>query len=69
MVGVPGDGLIAAGGFTWRDGERVIAAGRGRAAEAVELAGGPGFSLLTTGRALAWPACRLGCLGTSSLPD
>ena len=51
MVGVPGDGVTAA--FTWRDGERVIAFGRGRAAEAVELAGGPGFSLLTTGRALA----------------
>ena len=53
MVGLPGDGLIAAGSFTWRDGERIIAFGRGRAAEAVELAGGPGFALLTTERALA----------------
>jgi alcohol dehydrogenase class IV len=51
VVGVPGDGVAAA--FTWRDGERVIAFGRGRAAEAVELAGGPGFLLLTTERALA----------------
>ena len=50
MVGVPGDGLSP---FVWRDGERVIAFGRGRAAEAVELAGGPGFALLTTERALA----------------
>ena len=50
VVGVPGDGLSD---FVWRDGERVIAFGRGAAAEAVELAGGPGFALLTTERALA----------------
>ena len=50
MVGVPGDRVAP---FAWRDGERVIAFGRGRAAEAVELAGGPGFALLTTERALA----------------
>ena len=39
--------------FTWRDGERLIRFGRGAAAEAVELCGGPGFTLLTTQRALA----------------
>src|SRR5829696_1544161 len=39
--------------FTWRDGERTILFGRGRAAHAVEAAGGPGFALLTTERALA----------------
>jgi alcohol dehydrogenase class IV len=37
--------------FDWRDGERRIVFGRGRVAEAVELAGGPGFVLLTTARA------------------
>lgn len=37
--------------FTWRDGERVIRFGRGAAAEAVDLCGGPGFALLTTERA------------------
>jgi alcohol dehydrogenase class IV len=52
VVGVPGDGVNRRS-FIWRDGERVIAFGRGRAAEAVELAGGPGFALLTTERALA----------------
>ena len=37
--------------FDWRDGERTIHFGRGRAAEAVELLGGPGYVLLTTERA------------------
>jgi alcohol dehydrogenase class IV len=37
--------------FDWRDGERTIHFGRGRAAEAVELVGGPGFTLVTTQRA------------------
>jgi alcohol dehydrogenase class IV len=37
--------------FTWRDGERTIAFGRGAAARAVELLGGPGYTLLTTPRA------------------
>jgi alcohol dehydrogenase class IV len=37
--------------FDWRDGERTIHFGRGRAAEAVELVGGPGFTLVTTERA------------------
>jgi alcohol dehydrogenase class IV len=41
------------GAFTWRDGERTIAFGRGAAARAVELLGGPGYTLLTTRRAEA----------------
>jgi alcohol dehydrogenase class IV len=40
-------------GFDWRDGERAIHFGRGRAAEAVDLVGGPGFTLVTTARAQA----------------
>lgn len=44
--------------FTWQDGERLIRFGRGAAAEAVELLGGPGFTLLTTERA-ATPAPRV----------
>lgn len=39
--------------FAWHDGERVIHFGRGIAAEAVELLGGPGYALLTTPRAAA----------------
>jgi alcohol dehydrogenase class IV len=39
--------------FTWLDGERVIAFGRGRLAEAVDLLEGPGYTLLTTERAAA----------------
>ena len=37
--------------FDWRDGERTIHFGRDRAAEAVELVGGSGFTLVTTERA------------------
>lgn len=37
--------------FDWRDGDRSVHYGRGRVAEAVELLGGPGYTLLTTGRA------------------
>ncbi|HVL94339.1 MAG TPA: iron-containing alcohol dehydrogenase [Solirubrobacteraceae bacterium] len=37
--------------FDWRDGERAIHFGRGRLAEAVELCGGAGYTLLTTPRA------------------
>jgi alcohol dehydrogenase class IV len=37
--------------FAWRDGERLIRFGRGVAAEAVEVLGGPGYVLLTTPRA------------------
>ena len=36
--------------FDWRDGERTIHFGRGRLADAVDLLGGPGYLLLTTGR-------------------
>lgn len=39
--------------FTFRDGERTIRFGRGAAAEAVELLGGAGYTLLTTERAAA----------------
>jgi alcohol dehydrogenase class IV len=39
--------------FIWHDGERTIRFGRGVAAEAVELLGGPGYTLLTTARASA----------------
>jgi alcohol dehydrogenase class IV len=37
--------------FTWRDGERTIAFGRGVLGRAVELLEGPGYTLLTTERA------------------
>ena len=39
--------------FTWHDGERTIAFGRGLAESAVELLGGDGYTLLTTERAAA----------------
>lgn len=39
--------------FDWHDGERRVHFGRGRAADAVELLGGPGFVLLSTERARA----------------
>jgi len=39
--------------FDWHDGERRIHFGRGRAAEAVDLLGGPGYTLLTTARGVA----------------
>jgi alcohol dehydrogenase class IV len=39
--------------FDWRDGERLIRFGRGVAYDAVESLGGPGYTLLTTERALA----------------
>jgi alcohol dehydrogenase class IV len=42
---------MAGSRFDWRDGERRIHFGRGRIAEAVDLLGGPGFTLLTTERA------------------
>ena len=38
--------------FEFRDGERLIVFGRGRAAEASSLCGGAGFTLLTTARGL-----------------
>jgi alcohol dehydrogenase class IV len=39
--------------FTWQDGERTIRFGRGTAAEAVGVLGGPGYALLTTERGRA----------------
>jgi alcohol dehydrogenase class IV len=45
--------VIATAPFTWRDGERVIAFGRGILPRAVELLDGPGYTLLTTERAAA----------------
>jgi alcohol dehydrogenase class IV len=45
--------------FRWRDGERLIVFGRGRLAEADELAG-PDYALLTTARALTAAGARLG---------
>jgi alcohol dehydrogenase class IV len=39
--------------FTWRDGDRLIRFGRGAVHEAVDLLGGPGYTLLTTDRASA----------------
>jgi alcohol dehydrogenase class IV len=39
--------------FHWRDGERLVAFGRGCVAEAVQLVGGPGYALLSTPRAMA----------------
>jgi alcohol dehydrogenase class IV len=39
--------------FTWQDGERTVAYGRGLAERAVGLLGGPGYTLLTTPRAAA----------------
>src|SRR4051794_32103263 len=36
--------------FTWEDGERTIRFGRGAAAGAGDLLGGPGYALLTTAR-------------------
>jgi alcohol dehydrogenase class IV len=45
--------------FTWRDGDRTVTFGRGVAARAVDLLGGPGYTLLTTERAAAAaPAVR-----------
>ena len=37
--------------FTWHDGERTVAFGRGMLGRAVELLEGPGYTLLTTERA------------------
>jgi alcohol dehydrogenase class IV len=39
--------------FTWRDGERTIAFGRGVLGRAIDLLEGPGYTLLTTERAAA----------------
>jgi alcohol dehydrogenase class IV len=50
--------------FDFRDGERTIHFGRGRAAEAVELLGGAGYTLLTTERASAAAAHVAAAAGT-----
>jgi alcohol dehydrogenase class IV len=39
--------------FTWRDGDRLIRFGPGAVDEAVDLLGGPGYTLLSTDRAVA----------------
>lgn len=44
---------VGADSFTWQDGERTIRFGRGAAAGAVDVLGGPGYTLLTTERAAA----------------
>ena len=38
--------------FTWRDGDRLVRFGPGAVDEAVDLLGGPGYTLLTTDRAI-----------------
>ena len=74
--GVPGDGVRrwhlgrvgdGTAPFVWRDGERLIRFGRGTAAEAVELLGGPGYALLTTERARR-AAPRVGGGGRAGAP-
>jgi alcohol dehydrogenase class IV len=45
--------MTSARSFVWRDGERTVAFGRGVVERAVELLGGPGYTLLTTERAAA----------------
>jgi alcohol dehydrogenase class IV len=55
--------------FTWHDGERLIRFGRGTAAEAVELLGGPGYLLLTTERAeAALPEVRRAAAAVRHVP-
>ncbi len=49
--------------IVWKDGERTNHFGRGKAAEAVEALGGPGYTLLTTERAASvapWIAMAAG---------
>jgi alcohol dehydrogenase class IV len=61
--------------FNWRDGDRLIRFGRGAADEAVELLGGPGFTLLTTERAsnatphVAMAAASVHTVGSGLVPD
>jgi alcohol dehydrogenase class IV len=61
--------------FNWRDGDRLIRFGRGAADEAVELLGGPGFTLLTTERAsdaaphVAMAAASVHIVGGGPVPD
>jgi alcohol dehydrogenase class IV len=61
--------------FSWRDGDRLIRFGRGAAVEAVELLGGPGYTLLTTERAseaapqVATAAGSVHTVGSGLVPD
>jgi alcohol dehydrogenase class IV len=61
--------------FRWRDGDRLIRFGRGAAGEAVDLLGGPGFTLLTTERAsdmaphVAMAAASVHMVGGGLVPD
>jgi alcohol dehydrogenase class IV len=61
--------------FTWRDGDRLIRFGRGAAAEAVDLLGGPGYALVTTERAreaaphVATAAASVHMVGSGLIPD
>jgi len=61
--------------FTWRDGDRLIRFGRGAVEEAVELLGGPGFTLLSTERAataaphVATVAAQVHHVGSGPVPD
>jgi alcohol dehydrogenase class IV len=56
-------GRMTPASFTWRDGERTVAFGRGCLERAVELLGGPGFTLLTTERAAAMAPAVAGAAG------
>jgi alcohol dehydrogenase class IV len=61
--------------FAWRDGDRLIRFGRGAVAEAVDLLGGPGYTLLTTERAsaaaphVAYAAEQVHMVGSGPVPD
>ncbi len=61
---------VGSDSFTWQDGERTIRFGRGAAAEAVEVLGGPGYTLLTTERAAAMaPAVAEAAGAVHHVPD
>lgn len=61
--------------FTWRDGDRLIRFGRGAIDEAVDLLGGPAYTLLTTERAsetaphVAMAAASVHMVGDGLIPD
>jgi alcohol dehydrogenase class IV len=61
--------------FTWHDGDRLIRFGRGAVDEAVDLLGGPGYTLLTTQRAsagaphVAVAATSVHTVGDGPIPD
>ncbi len=61
---------VGAESFTWQDGERTIRFGRGSAAGAVDVLGGPGYTLLTTERAAGMaPAVVEGAARVHHVPD